>query len=232
MATDVPHRTHPLWVLVAGWLFLGAVVALDSFLFDLLFDENYVRWYVENGTAVGLISGFVVLTLDLDRHPSARSLVSLNAIRYLAGWIGVLANFQISWAVAMRAPGREQKLDQMRLSMRSRAHRIALSFIVVFDMLMGAVIAFLAMIAAAIWLLVIVPFQYFVFMICGAPSRLAESSSEYAYVVEREGIELTVADKSNPIPEDAVPIGISTRPVAVTNFFAVALLGGVSILYG
>jgi hypothetical protein len=71
-----------------------------------------------------------------------------------------------------------------------------------------------------IWLVVIVPLQYFVYLICGAPAR-AFSHSQRQPIARLKGSQLEVKEISTneKVPEGWWSASLSQKPVAITNLF-------------
>jgi hypothetical protein len=103
----------------------------------------------------------------------------------------------------------------------------------VVDMFLAIVFALAFAAAVATWLLVIVPLQYFVYLVTGAPAREACGSATRA-VFFREGNELVTQEtfKDADLPEGAVESGFSVRPVSFTAAITAAVLFAVSQLVG
>ena len=93
---------------------------------------------------------------------------------------------------------------------------------------------FLALVGAmVIWLVVIAPPQYFVYLICGAPARIL-SQSKRQTIAQLKGTQLTITEigSDEKIPEGWWSASISQKPVAITNLFASLLFLIVKPLIG
>lgn len=76
------------------------------------------------------------------------------------------------------------------------------------------------------WLLLIAPLQYFLFLVCGAPSRIALASN-YRVYARFVGWKLIYDDKlkhTDPEPADAWDASMRHKPVALANAFGGATL--------
>ena len=81
------------------------------------------------------------------------------------------------------------------------------------------------------WLVLVVPAQYVVYLIAGAPAREAVASPQRALVrVARGEIEVDLASKQKDIPEGFSESGISARPVTLTASLAAIMLFALSRL--
>jgi hypothetical protein len=81
------------------------------------------------------------------------------------------------------------------------------------------------------WLVLVVPAQYFVYLIAGAPAREALASPRRAWVkVARGQIELVRAPKEQDIPDGYSESGISAKPITLTASLAAIILFALSRL--
>ena len=95
------------------------------------------------------------------------------------------------------------------------------------DSLMAIPFGFLLIVAAVAWLVVIAPAQYFVFLICGAPARLARRSTLRVYARYENG-HLDWDDdrqKDDPAPGGSWwDASLIDKPVTLTSAFSAGLL--------
>jgi hypothetical protein len=81
------------------------------------------------------------------------------------------------------------------------------------------------------WLVLVVPAQYFVYLIAGAPAREALASPRRAWVkVTRGQIEIVRAPKQQDIPDGYSESGISAKPITLTASLAAIILFALSRL--
>ena len=81
------------------------------------------------------------------------------------------------------------------------------------------------------WLVLVVPAQYFVYLIAGAPAREALASPRRAWVkVTRGQIEIVRAPKQQDIPDEYSESGISAKPITLTASLAAIILFALSRL--
>jgi hypothetical protein len=91
-----------------------------------------------------------------------------------------------------------------------------------------ALVLALGMIA---WLVLVVPAQYFVYLVAGAPAREALASPRRAWVkVTRGQIEIVRAPKQQDIPDGYSESGISAKPITLTASLAAIILFALSRL--
>ena len=81
------------------------------------------------------------------------------------------------------------------------------------------------------WLVVVLPLQYVVYLVAGAPARKSIASSRRAWVIVTDrGLRSRIDAKELPLPEGAVESGFTTQPLAFTSGIAAGLLFAASKL--
>jgi hypothetical protein len=95
----------------------------------------------------------------------------------------------------------------------------------VIDFVMSLVLGLGLLLALAAWLLLVVPAQYFVYLVAGAPAREAVASPERAWTrVTRGEIMVRSDSKDAEIPEGASESDFSAKPLTFTAALAAVLL--------
>jgi hypothetical protein len=169
-------------------LVIAALIAANYMLFRSVFGTNYFRWYLDNGTILGLILATAAVGLNLDAEDG---LISSRPARYLMSWALIIANLWIQLAAVMvdpetleqkRRERQEQQAAEERESVPARGglSRVAYAVWVGFAMIVTLVFMGLGLtmlvivgviVAMAVWLLVVAPLQYFLYVVCGGPAR-------------------------------------------------------------
>jgi hypothetical protein len=107
---------------------------------------------------------------------------------------------------------------------------IGLGFI---DFVLSFVLGLGLLLALVAWLLLVVPPQYFVYLVAGAPAREAVASPERASLrVTRGEIMVVSESKEQEIAEGATESGYSAKPVTFTAALAAVLLFALNQLVG
>lgn len=133
--------------------FLGAVGAC-FLIFHYLLEINYLSWYLENGIKISWTMAFLALVWgDLNKFPS---LISAYPSEYIGSYFLLLAKFFMFQAVTTVAKPTNDRPIASSYSLDSK-----LAFL----------LNFVLTITVLAWAVVIVPVQYFLFVICGAPAR-------------------------------------------------------------
>ncbi|HCA81863.1 MAG TPA: hypothetical protein DEP53_19195 [Bacteroidetes bacterium] len=187
--------------IVVGLIIVLALSVLNHWLLTKWFNVTYVDWYMKNGALVGLVTALVSLAWgDVNKHVgliSAHPLIYLGACLQLVG----LPLF------VMGTHMRKNKTES-----RTRPP---------FDSLVSIFLVTMLTSVMFVWLVVVTPIQYFVFLICGAPARLFSQSTRRA-VARLEGgwLEITEIDKSEKLTDGWWDASIAGKPVPITNLFA------------
>jgi hypothetical protein len=101
----------------------------------------------------------------------------------------------------------------------------------VVDILLAMLFALAFVLATIAWLLLVVPAQYFVYLVTGAPARVA-CGSPTRTTVEIETTRTTIGEdlKSDPLPTGATESGFTAKPVSFTAAITTAVLFAASQL--
>ena len=194
---------HRLSIIFAMLALLGLSL-LNFWLFNTFFHRSYFSWYVKTGPLIGLVSTIAAVVwggFDKDS-----GFISKNPYEYLGSYFQLVG-------ITFFALG--TILD-------SKNHTNPRS---IFDLLVGAAYSVIFAVTAIAWLVVIIPFQYFVFLICGSVSRIALNSST-RLVVWFEDKELKFAEHplGEPIRSDGWDATMRNSPFKLTSAFSAAFL--------
>jgi hypothetical protein len=102
----------------------------------------------------------------------------------------------------------------------------------VVDIVLAMLFALAFFLATLAWLLLVVPLQYFVYLVTGAPARVACASPTRTWVGSEGTQSTTVAEalKSDALPKGAIESGLTAKPVTFTAAITTAVLFAVSQL--
>jgi hypothetical protein len=192
--------------LVLPFFGLAAVCFLNAFLIHKVFSVPWSRYftlYVSAGAFIGLAQvAFAISWQALDRNAD---LVSANPLKYVAACL---------WLVGLPfvAYGGHLKFSD---------HKVVNPW----DIIASIPLIALFVLASFAWLILIAPPQYFLFLLCGAPSRVAINSN-YRLRAELDDNTLKFVE---PDPR-ARPLTIGwdasmgDKPVTMANAFGAAVL--------
>jgi hypothetical protein len=152
----------------SDWLVgLGVVgvLAINVAVFEAL-DTSYARWYFENGTIIGAALALVSLAIDLDDDAN---LIAARPANYVASWTEAcgLGFLWLSDILTVRTPRHEGSATA-------------------WDSFVTMLFAVLWAALSCAYFVVVVPGQYVVMLVCGAPVRLTLATPEDMYVKRRQ----------------------------------------------
>jgi hypothetical protein len=145
--------------------FLGLIFSnqwLFSYIWDLdIWDLKYLEWYLHQGAKITWVVALIAFICgDLNRNIS---LISARPLEFLGGYIGLLSEIFLTMAtIGVVQPKKESPIS---------------SYFGI-DRMIAMIVTSVFGILVLIWLLVVVPLQYFLFFICGAPARIIMCSEE------------------------------------------------------
>jgi hypothetical protein len=192
---------------VLWWLIFVVVMFADYWIFRSL-GSNYFHWYLHNGSTIALATAFLALIVPLDLHDD---LISAHPLAYLVAIFDVLISWQLVLAAGLKAPRLEQTPKVVLPALFDTIITIALIVV-----LTGVL---------AVWALLVVPIQYFVYLVAGAPARAIRVSPEKVW---RDEGGWRIVPKETPTPPAAFELRFADKPVSLTNAFAAGLLFAVS----
>lgn len=187
-----------------GFAALVGLFAFDHWLFSKWLGTAYWRWYLTNGTLIGLITPIVFKAWgDLaDKHTG---LLSPHPLVYLASCLQVIG-------LPIYSLGTQIKDNKGQASW--------------FDYLLTWVWILVLLVSILVWFVVVVPVQYGAYLVCGAPIRFMLGSDRVA-IARFAGTQLHAneIDKKETGPEGWENVSISKSPVSMTNVLAALLFG-------
>jgi hypothetical protein len=195
-----PMRTFLTALL--GLVIIASLLALDNYLFQRWLGLSHWQWYLANG---GLISaGLAIFSIawgDLNKHTG---LISAHPLDYLGSQLQLVGLPLVSFGAQFRsAPG-----DRYRPSL--------------LDTLLSIPLVLLLIVFCFVYLLVIVPPQYLVFLLCGAPARvIAASSRKVAARMQGGQVMVEELQGDQKEPENWWNAGMNQKPVTITTLFSV-----------
>jgi hypothetical protein len=188
------------------------VSAANVLAFRVFFARSYIEWYSNAGPFIALATAaFGAAWGGLDKNPA---LVSANPLAYVGACFQVAGLPLIAIGAHLRSKNRLRPVG-MEL----------LPIIVLTPLLAVAMLA---------WLVLIVPAQYFLFLLVGALSRVAlTSSAQISARIQSGRVEiLENPPATRPKPEDGWwNASMRDKPVTLASAFGAALLFLLSLLW-
>lgn len=209
-------RMRAVYALLLGFAVIGGLIAVNWWAFPYVLGRPYLSWYIDNGAGIALVTAIVgMVWKDLDGEID---FISAHPLRYLAASARVIALPPFVVGTHLRS-NRARGGAATASGGPPEAARSAL------DTLLSIPFALVLCLAIVAWFVVIVPLQYFVYLVAGAPGRLF-AASDWRVIVHSglRNVEFREVHKDDPIPDGWWDASLHNRPVAVTSMFASLLL--------
>ena len=188
------------------FLCLAAICVVNSLIIQKIFSvspKRYLEWYVATGPFIGL--ALIAFGAAWDGMDKNVGLVSANPRTYIDA-CSKLAGLPI---FALGGHLRSKHRDGVNL----------------WDAFVGMPLIVVFMVASFAWLILIAPLQYFLFLVCGAPSRLALSSRYLLHAeVKDKKLIYTEMRPQDPNNKKAWEASMRDKPVTLANAFGTAVL--------
>jgi hypothetical protein len=194
--------------------FVGLLLAcaLNVWAFRTFLARSYIEWYSNAGPFIALATAaFGAAWGGLDKNPA---LVSANPLAYVGACLQVAGLPLISVGAHLRS--------------QNRLRPIGMELLPIF------VLTPLLTVAMFAWLVLVVPAQYFLFLLVGALSRVAlTSSAQISARIQSGRVEiLENPPAARPKPEDGWwDASMRDKPVTLASAFGAALLFLLSLLW-
>lgn len=205
---------------LAGFLI---VVALDSWIFNALFNRMYIKWYIENGALIGIVTSVVAVSWgDVNKNVG---LIAAEPLTYLASVLKFVGlPFKVLADQCHAVSVRMQDVQNDLESEKSLSVIMTRMLILLPDAILAIPLIFFLGIALFAWLIFIAPMQYFVFLICGSPIRLLLQLETRA-IARQQGFTPEVKDipRQETVPAGWWEIGFASSPVSNTSLLATFL---------
>lgn len=198
---------------LAGLGIVLALLAIDHWIFATWFDTAHISWYLTVGASINLVSSVVSMAWgDMEKHTG---LISPHPFSYLGAYLQLVGLPVYTLGTHLRSNKGEPRAPAL------------------FDLFVTIPLLLVLVTVMIVWLVVIVPPQYFVYLICGAPARIL-SQSKRQPIAQLKGAQLAVTEigSGERIPEGWWSVSISQKPVAIANLFASLCFLIVKLLIG
>jgi hypothetical protein len=198
--------------LPSEWLY-GAVIAAGlaaNYAVFRYFGASYFDWYVANGSKLALALTLLSLAVKLDDEPG---LIAAHPTNYVASWLAFFGQGFL-W-----------------LSNITRPESYEPDSFPVWDSLVTLLFALVWTAAAFAWLAVVVPAQYCVNLVCGAPVRQTLATAEEVIVERRPLRKPRPGRRWLSTKATRINVGLTVRekPVTATAAISAAALFALSL---
>lgn len=199
-------------MMAATFVVLLLACALNIWIFRVLFDRNYIEWYSGAGPFIALATAaFGAAWGGLDKNPA---LVSANPLAYFGACCQVAGLPLFAAGAHLRSKNRRQP--------------VGIECVFLFVLLLSLTVAVFA------WLLLVMPAQYFLFLVVGSLSRVAlTSSAQISARISQSGrVEFTEsAPDGRRKPDGWWDASMRDKPVTLASAFGAALLFLLGLLW-
>lgn len=211
---------------------LVGLILLNRWLFAMLFDTDYLLWYINNGALIG--AGVTFISLASEEFKKDVAAVSARPGIYFAAYFKYLAIIYFDFGTYLR-------LNTGAIS--------------IFDIFLALAWMVILFVMTLLWIIIVIPLQYFIFLLCGAPARMfypagyqvsdriKDGNLEYRLVRELDKAEtssliLTPKDvlnlesfkKSLETPRGWKETNISIEPFTLTSLLSILFLEAVKFI--
>lgn len=214
-----------------------ALILLNKWLFATFFGTNYLHWYIQNGTFISFGITFISFVSqsfnkDIDTVSADPLTYGLTYLVYLAIPLGLLGKkMEINAGLSDEARAFAEAEEAARAQSASASDEPSLlaSLINSLFMLLWAPIL---LTAPVLWILVVVPPQYFVFLVCGAPARYMRQGDFRAVAAKEDGqVALSYAKYSEELAQGAHNVSLGIEPFPLTNLLSILFFEGVKFAF-
>ena len=191
---------HPILSFLAGLAILLAFLVVDQWIFSTWFKNTHLNWYLANGALIGLASSITSMAWgDMNNHIG---LISPHPLHYIGACLQLAG------------------LPIYTLGTQLRSNKSGHGPQALFDLILTIPFLIVLVGVVVIWMVVIVPPQYFVYLVCGAPARIL-SQSKRQPIAQLKGAQLNINEirSDEKVPEGWWSASMSQKPIAITNLF-------------
>jgi len=191
------------------------LAALNYWLFPILFHSPYLTWYLKNGALIGLVTAVVSMTWgDTNK---LTGLISSHPLIYLGSCAQLIGVCMFALATQTKSGKKGEKSKGAFL-----------------DLIITFLVLILLVVGLLVWLIVVAPLQYFVYLVCGAPARFFSVSPRRAIarVGYAEQVFFQEIGKEEKLPEGWWDTSLASKPVSFTNLLTSLFLLSIKTLIG
>jgi hypothetical protein len=184
-----------------GLAVIAALLLLDNYLFARWLGLTHWQWYLANGSLISVVVAiFSIAWGDVNKHTG---LIAAHPLDYLGSQLQLVG------------------LPLLSLGTQFRSDPAAPSRPSLLDVFLSIPVILLVLLFFLIYLLAVVPLQYFVFLACGAPARVTlESRRKLAARLEGGQVNTVEMMAGGSEPVNWWNAGMNQKPVTITTLIA------------
>lgn len=180
-----------------GWLSLGLIFVANYFVFNHFLELNYYQWFIRQGSIISIITGLIYFFREEAAGKGEDiGLISDHPFEFLG------AHFQV--------------LGLLFLAMGDSIKEVRVTtFHIFIDSLIAYTLIFLLAISMIGWFLILIPCQFLVTFICGAPARIFHTSGSTTSIT---------STKPSTSEKRSLNLDMKAKPFEFTNALAALFL--------
>ena len=192
--------------------FIGAfvlllLISLNWWVFAQWLDRNYWQWYMNTGKFIGI--GLSVTSMVWGRMGDHPGLISKNPLTYIGSYLQLAG------------------LPLFTLGTHLRGKNDADPF----DKIVTVVMTIVVTAALGLYLIALVPLQYFLFLLVGAPARtLNQSTQMVAAKLVGSNLEVKTVDRTAQMESGWWEASMAEEPVELTGLLSSLFLAILDVL--
>lgn len=185
-----------------GWVIFAALFRANLYLFEYFLKLNYYQWFIKQGAFISIITGLIYFfKAEATKESNDIGLISGHPLDFLGAHMQLLGLLFLALGSGLKGS-------------RITKFHLFVDLIITLSIILPLAILLVG------WLFVILPCQYMVYFICGAPSRLFQTSESSTLV---KATSLSTKDGKAPQKTKFI-IDIKTKPFEFTNALAAFIL--------
>lgn len=212
-----------------------ALILLNRWIFTTLFGTDYLLWYISKGSLISL--GITFISLVAKEFKKDINTVSANPRTYSTTYLRYLSIAWYMFGTLMRENtglgkkrGEQKTVSERKNDAQPSFDPVSASWHLI-DSLLLLIWAAVLFMGVVLWIAVVIPLQYFVFLICGVPARYFQATNFQVVVVKKdEKPTLTHIKGSEKIPENGQVVGLGIEPFPLTSLLSVLFFEAVKFV--
>jgi hypothetical protein len=183
------------------FLIILVLIVLDQFIFSFFFKLSYFEWYLKNGSLINIGAALVTFAWDVNKNAG---LISANPRQYCGAYFQLIGAQLLAFGTSGKSNQRRQAEGESAL-------------LLLLDSLQFIIFGILIILLSVLWIIMIVPIQYFLILFLGGPGRIYSNSSiRLLGKFESTQLETKEIPWEEKKPNDWMDLSIANKPVTFT----------------
>ncbi len=183
------------------FLIILVLIVLDQFIFSFFFKLSYFEWYLKNGSLISIGAALVTFAWDVNKNAG---LISANPRQYCGAYFQLIGAQLLAFGTSGKSNQRRQAEGESAL-------------LLLLDSLQFIIFGILIIFLSVLWIIMIVPIQYFLILFLGGPGRIYSNSPiRLLGKFESTRLETKEIPWEEKKPNDWMDLSIANKPVTFT----------------